>query len=185
MTEIIRTNNFSYLNEIKSLYIATFNTGDSKQYIDQKELDKRLTDILNQGYALLAYVEENLAGALLCIPLSFDKDLPIAISKTYNVDKSIYIAELMVAEKFRGQQIGKNLLAYFQNTIDSTKFNHIFIRVWKKNTIALNLYTNAGFAEVAEIIQTKQTPDKTETYNMLKVYLQKNTTHAAINFKNH
>ena len=56
---------------------------------------------------------------------------------------------------------------------------------WKKNTIALNLYTNAGFAEVAEIIQTKQTPDKTGTYNMLKVYLQKNTTHAAINFKNH
>lgn len=175
MTEIIQTNDFCYFNKIKSLYIETFSHGQSKQFIDQEELNTYLNDIFNHGYLIIAHTEDQLTGALLCLPLSHDASFPSSLSKMYNVEKSVYIAELMVAEKHRGQQVGKNLLTRFMETVDPDKFNHIFIRVWKKNSIALNLYKNAGFEEVAEIIQTKQTPDKTETFKMHKAYLQKTT----------
>jgi len=167
------TNDFRYRDEVISLYLKTFTAGDSKQYVDLELLNDYVETILNQGYAVVALSEEQIVGALLCLPLKFDKDLPDSISSRYEVENCIYIAELMVAEKHRGRGIGKKLLANFQKEMDNDKFHDIFIRVWDQNALALSLYQKMGFVPVAEIMQNKKMPDGLTTFVMNKIYLHK------------
>jgi ribosomal protein S18 acetylase RimI-like enzyme len=50
------------------------------------------------------------------------------------------------------------------------------IRVWDKNTGALNLYKKQGFSEIAEIIQEKIQQDGMTVFQMNKIYLHKKFT---------
>jgi ribosomal protein S18 acetylase RimI-like enzyme len=171
--EIIQTNNSEYRNQLIDLYIEAFSTGQSQQYIDTEELDQYIDLILKNGYAVLALEKENVTGAILGCPLSFDKALPAAVSDNFEVDKCLYVAEMMVAEKVRGQGIGKQLMAAFFEGIDKNSYSDVFIRVWDENIPAISLYKKMGFEPVATIEQTKIKADGSGTFVMQKIYLHK------------
>ena len=80
MLTVKTTNDFCYRDEIISLYIKTFTNGDSKQYVDLELLNDYMETILKQGYAVITLSDEHVTGALLCLPLKFDKDLPDSIN---------------------------------------------------------------------------------------------------------
>ena len=169
--EIIQTNSAEFRNRITDLYIEAFSTGQSEQYIDLHELELYIDLILKEGYAILGYDENELAGAVLICPLKLDKALPASISESFNPEKCLYIAEMMVSEKMRGQGIGKQLMTTFFETADKNRFSDAFIRVWDENIPAISLYEKAGFKFIAGIQQTKTKADRTTTFVMNKIYL--------------
>lgn len=169
--KIIQTNSSEYRNGIIDLYIEAFSTGQSEQYIDSDELSKYIDLILNEGYALLVIEDKELTGAVLICPLSYDKYLPAQISELFELKKCLYIAEMMVSEKVRGQGIGKQLMAAFFETADKQRYSDTFIRVWDANIPAISLYKKTGFKAIANIQQTKTKADKSGTFVMNKIYL--------------
>lgn len=171
--EIIKTNNFNYKNEIIALYVEAFSSGQSEQYIDLKELNQYIDSILKEGYVLLSIEKEKIYGAILSCRFALDKSLPDEIRQNYQIEKCIYLAEMMVSEELRGQGIGEKMMAEFLKTIDKSKFTDAFIRVWDKNIPALNLYLKMGFKPVAAIEQIRMKADKSETFVMQKIYLHK------------
>jgi ribosomal protein S18 acetylase RimI-like enzyme len=168
---IKRINDISKLAEIRSLYIDAFSSGTSQQFIDNKELDRYIRTLLSTGYALLMLENEITIGVLLACPLTFDTLLPEEISRNYSPESSIYIAEMMVNENFRGQGIGKELLVEFLKTVDKTCYKDVFIRVWDKNIPALTLYEKTGFKRIAAVEQIKTKADGKEKFVMNKIYL--------------
>jgi GNAT superfamily N-acetyltransferase len=171
--EIIQTNNSEYRNQLIDLYIEAFSTGQSQQYIDTEELEQYIDSILNAGYAVLALEKGNITGAMLLCPLSLDKALPASISDNFDGEKCLYVAEMMVTEKVRGQGIGKQLMAAFFDKIDKNSYSDVFIRVWDENIPAISLYKKMGFEPVAAIDQTKTKADGSGTFVMQKIYLHK------------
>lgn len=171
--QVIKTTDTSQLAELKKLYIETFSTGISEQYIDDKELDNYLLTLFSSGYALVMIENEKIIGALLACPLSYDKLLPEEIRRNYHIESGIYIAEMMVAAQFRGLGIGKKLMNQFIKTIDYNLFSDAFIRVWDKNIPALTLYQSFGFKQIATIDQVKICADGKGKYKMKKIYLHK------------
>lgn len=171
--EIIKTNNSNYKNEIIALYVETFSNGQSQQYIDIEELNQYIDLILKDGYALLAIENEGITGAALLCPLGFDKLLPVQISGNFDLEKCLYVAEMMVDEKVRGKGIGKKLIAELFRTVDKSHFSDVFIRVWKENIPALNLYRKVGFNPVTIMEQTKTKANGSGTFVMQKIYLHK------------
>lgn len=167
------TNNPAYNEIIRQLYVDTFAQGSSAQYIDSAELQRYITHILHHGWAILLFEGEKLNAGLLYIPLTFDTDCPDSIKSNFKVEKCVYIAEVMVAEAFRGQGIGSALLTEFFKTVDAEKFTDVFIRVWDENRPALELYKKMGFSTYASIKQLKKTPDGTSKFVMNKLYLHK------------
>jgi hypothetical protein len=93
---IIQTNDLNYSELIVEQYIRIFSTGLSAQLLDKKEVNDYICTILIQGYAVLAFDGDVLAGSLLATPLLFDNELPTEIISKFSTEKSIYIAELMV-----------------------------------------------------------------------------------------
>ena len=169
--KIIQTNSSEYLNRIIDLYVEAFSTGQSEQYIDSDELSEYLDLIFKEGYTILAIENHELSGAVLILPLSFDKAIPAQISESFNLKQCLYVAEMMVAEKVRGQGIGKLLMKAFFDTADKSLYSDSFIRVWDENTPAISLYEKAGFKTIANIQQTKIKADKSGTFVMNKIYL--------------
>ncbi len=167
------TTNSGYRDEIIALYLETFTTGFSQQYIQPDKLEKYISRMLQTGYALLEFDNQRLVGALLCCPLSEDALFPNDLRTQYPVEKSVYIAELMVSEQMRGKGIGTQLLNGFFKTVEKKRFTDVFIRVWNENKAALALYQRFGFAEVATVDQTKTKPDGKGTFVMKKIYLHK------------
>jgi len=171
--EIIQTNNSNYRNSIIELYIEAFSIGKSQQHIDLEELNKYVDSILKNGYANISFEKETVTGAILLCPLSFDKALPIEIKDNFDIEKCLYVAEMMVTEKVRGQGIGKQLMTAFFDTVDTARYSDAFIRVWDKNIPAISLYRKMGFEPIATIEQTKTKADESGTFVMQKIYLHK------------
>jgi len=171
--KIIQTSNSQYKADIINLYIEAFSTGQSEQYIDLDELNNYIDSILKDGYAIIATEKEMVTGAILLCPLYLDKVLPKEIKTTFDIEKCLYVAEMMVAEKVRGQGISKQLLTAFFEKVYKTRYSDVFIRVWIENIPAVNLYTKMGFQTIANIEQTKKTADGTGTFVMQKIYLHK------------
>jgi len=171
--KILKTHDAKYRDEIISLYIEAFSTGLSEQYIDLEGLNKYMDIIFNKGEVLLAIEKEEVLGGLLSCPLKYDKSLPKEISENYPLDKCIYVAEMMVAEKKRGMGIGKHLLIEFFRTVDKSVYSDAFLRVWKENIIAIDLYRKMGFEPIATIEQIKMKADKSGTFILEKIYLHK------------
>lgn len=171
--EIVQTNNSEYRDDIISLYIDTFSTGLSKQYINQVELNKYIDVIFEKGNVLLALENSQVMGALLTCPLKYDKSLPKDISGNFQVEKCVYVAEIIVAEQSRGKGIGKQLLSHFFATVDKQHYTDAFIRVWKENMAAIGLYHKMGFEPYTSIQQIKTNADGNGTFVMDKIYLHK------------
>ena len=171
--EIIQTKNLDYINKIKQLYIDAFASGFSEQYIDVLALENYVESLLINGETYLAIENELVLGAILTCPLKFDEYVPSIITETFQLEKCLYVAEMMVTENCRGQGIGKRLLSEFLINADSKLFTDIFIRVWDKNAGAVSLYKKMGFKPFTTIEQTKIKPDGKETFIMKKIYLHK------------
>lgn len=166
------TRDTKYIPAIKILYTECFANGNSAQYIHQKGFTRYIFDFFESGQIILALENHEIAGALLAIPFSFDKLVPEFITDNFNTEKCLYIAELMVAEKHRKQGVGQNLLEHFeQEVLKQIEIQDVFIRVWDKNTAALNLYHKAGFKDMFTIEQRQSSADGTFTMN--KIYLYK------------
>lgn len=173
MIKLKETNSDSYTNEIIHLYNDCFSKGISQQHIDQTELQQYIAFILKNGSTLIATENEILAGALLSFPMSLEAEIPDIIKSEFEIDKSIYIAELMVNEEYRGQGIGRNLMNCFLNSLDKSLYSDVLIRVWELNLPALGLYEKLGFSPVASLIQTKRKAGDNGTFEMKKLYLHK------------
>ena len=171
--EIIRTNHINYKKAIMALYVEAFSTGQSEQFIDLEHLNNYIDSILENGYALISSENGTINGAALICPLSMDEYLPKAISATYNPEKCLYIAEMMVASSARGKGIGQKLMEAFNETADKAHFSDTFIRVWVENIPAVNLYKKMGFVQIAEMEQTKMKADESGSFVMQKIYLHK------------
>jgi ribosomal protein S18 acetylase RimI-like enzyme len=171
--ELIKTNDSEYQNAIITLYVDAFSIGQSQQYIDIDELHLYINLILKEGYSILAIENNEVLGAVLICPLSLDKSLPLEISRNNSIERSLYVAEMMVNEKIRGRGIGKLLMDEFFKTADKSAYSDVFIRVWDENIPALNLYRKMGFEPVTTIEQTKMKVDGSGTFVMKKIYLHK------------
>ena len=155
------------------MYVESYSKGKSAQYIDHSELNRYLSDILQSGTAIICAENEVLKACLLYAPLSFDKFLPESIVSHFKIEKCVYIAEVMVAETFRGQGLGNAIIKDFFEIVDSQNYTDVFIRVWDGNLPALNLYEKMGFTKCATIEQHKKTPDGKTDFVMRKMYLHK------------
>ena len=171
--EIIETNNFEYKNDIIQLYVEAFASGISEQFIDLEVLDVYINNFLENGLVFLTVENYRVLGAILACPLSFDEYVPSIITQSFQIEKCLYVAEMMVTENSRGNGIGKQLLAAFLENIDVKKHSDVFIRVWDKNTGAVSLYKSVGFNPFTTIEQTKMKVDGKETFMMNKIYLHK------------
>jgi len=173
MIKYVTTNDPDYTAEITRLYNDCFSTGISGQYIDQGVLKQYINQIFEQGNVWLAVDDKYLAGVLLCLPLKFDESLPPKLKETLDVEKCLYIAELMVDGLSRGKGVGQALIDKCMTEIDKARYTDVVIRVWDKNIPALNLYLKAGFVVADSIVQTKKKPDGKELFEMKKLYLKK------------
>lgn len=150
-----------------------FAKGASEQYIDEAALDIYIEKLLNEGITLVAIENNQVIGALLSCPLAFDEYVTSEIIENFAVEKCVYVAEMMVAEKARGKGVGRQLLTAFFEMSDTKQYSDAFIRVWDKNTGAIALYQKMGFAPYTSIEQTKQKADGSGTFVMQKIYLHK------------
>jgi diamine N-acetyltransferase len=167
--EIIHQATLKYKDDIIVLYIQSFPRSSS----DKIALSKYIDGFLTEENAYLAIENSALKGALLYSPLNQDADLPLVIEQNFNIEKSVYIAEMMVSESSRGKGLGTELLAAFFENIDKTLYSDAFIRVWDQNEIAIGLYKKMGFVPYTQIDQMKNSADGSGTFIMKKIYLHK------------
>lgn len=167
--KIVHREHSAYKAEVMDLYIASFPRSSS----DKIALSKYLDDFLKVENALLAIDNDQLFGALLYSPIYEDKDLPELISENFNIQKCVYIAEMMVSENSRGKGIGGQLLESFFINIDKNQYTDAFIRVWDQNEVAIGLYKKMGYIPYTQIDQVKTYPDGNGTFLMKKIYLHK------------
>jgi len=169
----ILTSSHNFHRALIDLYVQCFSTGISEQYIDVEELKAYISKIEEKGISVLALENGHIAGAILGYQLSEDTDLPDSIRENFKPDQCLYIAELMVSENFRGRGIGGKLIEKLITSEECNAYTDAFIRVWDQNFTALQLYRKNGFADKATIQQTKRKPDRTDTFEMTKIYLHK------------
>ncbi len=162
--------------DLIQLYLECFSTGTSEQFIDSVELKKYLKSFYLHGAILSIQDQEKLVGALLALPLSYDKLFPENLRKNYDSNKTWYIAELMITEDHRAKGLGKELLNEFFKNAELSEIKDVIIRVWDENYAALNLYRKIGFEEIASIFQTKTKADLSGTFQMKKIYMHKKVT---------
>ena len=161
-----------FKKDLEKLYLNTFTKGISAQQITQQETEKFLDNLFEVGYGVFGFSEGKLISALLVTPASYDKDRPDKIKKLYKDDDSLYIAEVLVDENYRGQGLGKKLMGEFEKQLNG-HINHVLLRVWKENTTAVALYEKMGFENCGEITQEKIRPDSNEKFIMRKNYMLK------------
>ena len=161
----------AYAESLVALYIDTFSAGKSFQYHNKEQTQKYLNSLFQSGYGIFAFEQKKLVGAILLTPLHFDTLLPKNISQNYNVNKSLYVAEMMVEKTQQGRGIGKKLLTAFFDTADTKIYTDAFIRVWIENEVAVNLYKKMGFTPCASIVQPKLLADRSQMFDFKKIYL--------------
>ena len=154
------------------LYEKTFSTGISAQYIDRTETENFFNQIFEIGFCISAFDEERLAAFLLYTPPSFDNFIQHEIYREFNDKNSIYIAEVLVDEQFRGQKIAQNLMKELENSLNKD-IKNLILRVYDQNIPAIALYEKAGFKKIFTIFQRKLRPDKKTEFIMKKNYMLK------------
>lgn len=174
--KIVNCYNDIYKKQIVDLYIEVFSTGISEQYIDLAKLELYVEKLFENQFSYIAVNDDNVIAAILCCELKNDESLPTIIRLNYNIENSLYIAELMVKNEFQGQGIGSELIEKVLSNIQKSTYTDVFIRVWRENKGAIKLYEKKGFSEVATVEQIKLKPDGKEIFTMEKKYLHKKTT---------
>lgn len=158
-------------NQLVELYIEAFSSGISFQYHNAGETLNYLQEIINVGYGIVAFQDKQLVGATLLTPLTFDKLVPAKISSAFDLTRSVYVAEMMVAKNSQGQGTGKKMLQYFLDTVDKNRYEDAFIRVWIENKAALSLYRKTGFEPFTTMVHSKLLADKSGWFDFEKMYL--------------
>jgi len=173
MIEIVTDFNQKYRDDIRHLYVKTFSQGANAQWIDDEQLDRSLDNTYRSGYMIVGLLSGKPVAALFVVPLVYDSFCPDSISARFDISVTPYISELMVDEHYRGRGIGAIIIEKSVDLLKQKAFSDVFIRVWERNTNALQLYQKAGFVIVAGITQQKLLPDGINTLEMRKVYLHK------------
>lgn len=157
---------------LKNLYLGTFTKGLSAQHISDEEAEIYLDKLFTKGYGIFGFSDDQLVAALIVTPPSFDKERPESIQNKFSDKDSLYIAEVLVDDKFRGTGLGKGLFKEFEINL-SSDIKYVLLRVWSKNEIAVNLYKKFGFEDCGSILQEKLKPVSKEPFKMLKLYMVK------------
>lgn len=82
--------------------------------------------------------DEEVMGYCFCIVQDHTKEKHIAPIKT------LYIDDLCVDEKGRGQHIGRSLYEYVRSYARENAFHNITLNVWSKNPGAIKFYESMG-----------------------------------------
>ena len=159
-----------YRKKVVVLYLNAYTTGEYKQYVDAKEAGEVLDKAMRYGFGRMAFVGQQLVGAVLAMSLERHADFPATVVPDLDPRITLYIAEVMVHPDFRGMGLGTRLV---EEMLDRpADFSSAVVRVWDKNRPAVNLYRKRGFRPIAEITQTKRrSPD--ETFEMRKIYMHR------------
>ena len=157
--------------ELVKLYLQSFTTGELAQYIPVETANHTLEELTLKGSRVIALQNEKIVGAIYGLPLAYDKEFPAEQCPEIPVDNTTYIAELMVHSELRGQGLASELMHTFLENEKMKGNSDAVIRVWDKNTGALNLYKKQGFSEIAEIAQEKIQQDGMTVFQMNKIYL--------------
>lgn len=164
---------FAHLSlQLRALYLDTFTKGLSAQHITNEDAESYLYELFEKGYGILGFSEEQLVAALIVTLPSFDEERPARLKDNYPDAENLYIAEVLVDEKFRGRGLGKGLFEEFEATL-SPDITHVLLRVWSQNKIAYNLYKSSGFEDCESIIQQKFKPVTKVPFEMEKRYMVK------------
>lgn len=160
-----------FRGKIVELYLQAFTTGKYAQFISPETAESSLDEMLRNGFGNMAFVDDRLAGVLIALPLSYDKDFPSDECPYVPVKSSVYIAEVMTHPDFQGRGIARELIEDFLRN-ERTNYTDVVIRVWDKNEPALSLYEKLGFHPIAAIRQTKYRSREDE-FEMRKIYMRK------------
>lgn len=178
-TQLILLDRAAFLlhrHELVQLYLHAFTAGELAQYIPAETAIETLEELSLKGGGVIALRNEKIVGAIYGLPLAYDKEFPAEQCPEIPVDKTTYIAELMVHSELRGRGLASELIHTFLENEKVKGYTDAVIRVWDKNTGALNLYKKQGFSEIAEIIQEKIQQDGMTVFQMNKIYLHKKFT---------
>lgn len=159
---------YQYENELTELYVASFSHDLNMQFISESDAKNSLRSILEKGTGIMVVDDKQPVGLTLFHPLELDTDFPAAATAN-----SLYIAEIMVAENYRGKGIAKQMLEKVEEFALENQFKSLTLRVWDKNSVALALYKKLNFIESGiQITQIKHKKDKSP-FTMRKIYLHK------------
>jgi GNAT superfamily N-acetyltransferase len=98
--------------------------------------------------AMMMHLEDPQTDALLAL-----KDgVAVALVTVLAVGDMGCIENLYVAEKHRGQGLGRTMMSRAMEICARSIFKHVFIGVNAANTVATTLYTKLGFEKVGEFV---------------------------------
>lgn len=166
-----KSNYPEFRSPLIALYLHAFTTGEYAQYISPDTVERTLDDIMQDGSACMAFANDRLVGLIAAFPLKRDSHFPRKACPDIPVEQSLYIAEVMVYADYRGRGIASRMVEHLLQE-RSKDYSHAVIRVWEKNSPALELYKKLGFTPVATISQKKLNLHG-EEFEMEKVYLWK------------
>lgn len=160
-----------YRDDMLKLYLNAFTVGEHAQYIDEAEALKTIDNLMHDGFAIVALLDRHLVGFSLYTSLNNDFEFPSQDVEDIDIDKSIYIAEVLVDKDQRGRGIATMMIESALQS-KSSEYSHAVIRVWENNRPALLLYQKLSFSSIATISQTKLSSER-KSFDMRKIYLAK------------
>ena len=155
------------------LFELSFTEGHYAQYISPEVIEASLDDIMRIGFGFMAFHKHMLVGAVLCLTLKNDPDFPSELHKEFDLEKTLYVADVMVDEDHRGIGVAQGLLEHLFQMSQPKPYKDVMIRVWDKNIPALSLYKKLGFEEISSIFQTKLSKETKEPFEMKKIYMHR------------
>lgn len=162
-----------YKKELIDLYTLSFTEGKHAQHIPPGDIEASLDDIMRIGFGFIAFHQDKLIGAILCLSLKNDPDFPFDNHKELDPEKTLYIADLMVDQEFRGRKVAQSLVEHLFAQSQPKPYADAVIRVWNQNTPAVSLYKKLGFEEIDNIFQIKLHKESKEPFEMKKLYMYK------------
>lgn len=162
-----------YRDKLIELYTLSFTEGRYAQFISAESIEVSLDNIMRIGFGFMTLYKDNIIGAAICVALKNDPDFPIDRHSELNLERTLYITDLMVDQNYRGRGVAQELLEYVIEMIQQKPYDQIIIRVWDKNIPAVSLYQKLGFEEVDAIYQTKLDKENKQPFEMRKLYMKK------------
>ena len=102
---------------------------------DEQELEAMLKD---DRKPIFVFDNNGVLGYAFCMVTEVKDDILLQDIKT------LYIDDICVDEKARGQHVGKALYEYVRDYAQSVGCNNITLNVWDGNDAALSFYRNMG-----------------------------------------
>ena len=102
---------------------------------DEQELEAMLK---NDRKPIFVFDNDGVLGYAFCIVTEVKDD------KLLQDIKTLYIDDICVDEKARGQHVGKALYEYVRDYAHSIGCNNVTLNVWDGNDAALSFYRNMG-----------------------------------------